>query len=164
VVQQVRALATPGASASGRFDDLADGRRPNQPEHAVPEMNSIPLDQTQVRLIAAVLQREAASCGAVHYPAHPGSAPSGVTLGRMAARWTGIAEREEDCAVVNVDGERLYDITDVPEGWYIVRAALSEHAARLSRTPQGSATSGEDRRQALRALRLVERIARATRG
>ncbi|MFF5719879.1 hypothetical protein [Streptomyces buecherae] len=118
----------------------------------------IPLDQAQVSLVAAVLHRAAQDCRAVDAPGIPADDRSVVTLGRMAARWAAIAEREEHCDVVNVHGERLYNVSLTLEEWYQVRAALSEYAARLTRTPGNPPSTHENRKQATRALLLVDRI------
>lgn len=118
----------------------------------------IPLDQAQVSLVTAVLHRAARECQAVDMPGIPTDDLSVFTLGRMAARWAAISEREEHCDVVNVHGERLYSVPLTMEGWYQVRAALSEYATRLTRAAGNPAFPREDHRQATRALLLVDRI------
>lgn len=122
----------------------------------------IPLDQVQVSLVAAVLHQAAEGCRAVDAPMIPADDRSVVTLGRMATRWGAIAEREEHCDVVNVNGERLYSVPLTLEEWYQVRAALSEYAARLTRVMGNTPTAREDRRRAARALLLVDRITEVT--
>ncbi|WP_190120973.1 hypothetical protein [Streptomyces inusitatus] len=121
----------------------------------------IPLDQEQVSLVAAVLHRAAQDCRALDAPEIPAGDRSVVTLGRMAARWAAIAEREEHCDVVNVHGERLYNVSLSLEEWYQVRAALSEYAARLTRALRNPPSAREDRRRARQALLLVDRITEA---
>lgn len=118
----------------------------------------IPLDQAQVSLVASVLNRAARDCRAVDVPGIPTNDRSVVTLGRMAARWAAISEREEHCDVVNVHGERLYSVSLTLEEWYQARAALSEYAARLTRTAGDAPSPQENRRHATRALLLVDRI------
>ncbi|AXI78781.1 hypothetical protein [Peterkaempfera bronchialis] len=121
----------------------------------------IPLDQSQVNLVAAVLQQAVWDCRPpAEQAAHDGR-DDGITLGRLAAHWTGIAEREEHCDVINVNGERLYVVPLSLEGWYQVRAALSEHATRLSLKPSDNPESRENRRRARQALLLVDRIKEA---
>ncbi|MET9828450.1 hypothetical protein ABZ078_03905 [Streptomyces sp. NPDC006385] len=123
---------------------------------------SIPLDQGEVGLVAAVLQRAADECRATPSPEPPSDQGSEITLGRLASHWAGIAEQELHCGIVNLHGERLYMVTLSPEGWYQVRAALSERAARLSLTPVDTPAGREDRKQARRALLLVDRITGAS--
>ncbi|GHB01474.1 hypothetical protein ACIQRS_26740 [Streptomyces termitum] len=118
----------------------------------------IPLDQAQVSLVAAVLHRAARDCRAVEAPGISANDRSVVTLGRMAARWAAISEREEHCDVVSLHGDRLYGVSLTPEEWYQVRAALSEYAARLTRAVGNPPSPHENRRQATRALLLVDRI------
>ncbi|THA31758.1 hypothetical protein E6R18_15595 [Streptomyces sp. A1277] len=118
----------------------------------------IPLDQAQVSLVTAVLHRAARDCRAVDVPGTSTDDRSVVTLGRMAARWAAISEREEHCEVVNVHGERLYSVPLTLEGWYQTRAALSEYAAHLTRAAGNPPSPRENRRQATRALLLVDRI------
>ncbi|OKI00593.1 hypothetical protein A6A06_16590 [Streptomyces sp. CB02923] len=122
----------------------------------------IPLDQAQVWLVAAVLQHAAEECHAVTPPEAPADQGAGITLGRLAAHWTDITEQELHCSVVNLHGERLYMVPLTLEGWYQVRAALSEHAAQLSRTPGGTPAIHENRRRARQALLLADRITEAT--
>ncbi|MFE2599604.1 MULTISPECIES: hypothetical protein [unclassified Streptomyces] len=124
----------------------------------------IPLDQVQVSLVAAVLHQAAEDCQAVDTPEIPADNRTVVTLGRMAARWAAIAEREEHCDVVNIHGERLYNVSLTLEEWYQVRAALSEHATRLTRTSGNSPTAHENHRRARRALLLADRITEVTSG
>ncbi|WP_328955661.1 hypothetical protein [Kitasatospora purpeofusca] len=124
----------------------------------------IPLDQAQVNLVAAVLQQAAWDCRSPIEQVVPDSSDGpnrGITLGRLAARWTRIVEREEHCDVININGERLYVVPLSLEGWYQVRAALSEHAARLSLKLPDSPESRENRRRARQALLLVDRIKEA---
>ncbi|MEW2163476.1 hypothetical protein AB0912_10805 [Streptomyces sp. NPDC007084] len=118
----------------------------------------IPLDQAQVSLVATVLHQAAQDCRAVDAPEIPEDNRSVVTLGRVAARWAAIAERDEHCDVINVHGERLYNVSLTLEEWYQVRAALSEFAAQLTRAPGNPPSTHENRKQATRALRLVDRI------
>ncbi|NEC42929.1 hypothetical protein [Streptomyces sp. SID8016] len=118
----------------------------------------IPLDQAQVSLVTAVLHRAARDCRAVGVPGISTDDRSVVTLGGMAARWAAISEREEYCEVVNVHGERLYSVPLTLEEWYQARAALSEYAARLTRTTGDASSQRENHRQATRALLLVDRI------
>ncbi|MGW2598904.1 hypothetical protein [Streptomyces klenkii] len=125
------------------------------------KQHSIPLDQTQVILTASVLHQAALDCRATDAANVSEDNRSVVTLGRMAARWAAIAEREEHCDVINIHGERLYDVSLTSEEWYHVRAALSEHAARLRRTAGGSPTAQMDHQRARRALLLVDRITEA---
>ncbi|MFF1416119.1 hypothetical protein [Streptomyces sp. NPDC058280] len=124
----------------------------------------IPLDQVQVSLVAAVLHQAAEDCRAVDTPEILADDRTVVTLGRMATRWAAIAEREEHCDVVNIHGERLYNVSLTLEGWYQVRAALSEYAARLTRTPGNPPTARENHRRATHALLLVDRITEVTSG
>ncbi|MER5631168.1 hypothetical protein [Streptomyces nitrosporeus] len=118
----------------------------------------IPLDQAQVSLVTAVLHRAARDCRAVDVPGIPTDDRSAITLGRMVARWAAISEREEHCDVVNIHSERLYSVPLTLEGWYQVRAALSEYAARLTRAAGNPPPPRENHRQATRALLLVDRI------
>ncbi|MEU6060334.1 hypothetical protein [Streptomyces sp. NPDC047097] len=123
---------------------------------------SVPLDQKQVSLTASVLHQAALGCRAAD--ASDGDR-SAVTLGRMAARWADIAEREEHCDVLSVHGERLYNVSLTSEEWYHVRAALSECAAQFKRGAADSPAAQVDRQRARRALLLVNHIAEAiTRG
>ncbi|MEV0266934.1 hypothetical protein AB0I49_37125 [Streptomyces sp. NPDC050617] len=125
----------------------------------------IALDQTQVSLVALVLHQAAEECRAVDTtPDIPAEDRSVVTLGRVATRWAGIAEREEYCDVVNVHGERLYNVSLSLEEWYQVRAALSEYAARLTLTRAHPPTVDDNRRRAREALLLVDRITEVTSG
>jgi hypothetical protein len=124
----------------------------------------MPLDQTQVSLVAGVLHHAAQDCRAADTPEAPENDGSVITLGGMARRWTAIAEREEYCDVINVHGERLYNVSLTLEGWYQVRAALSQYAARLTRFPPRTAAARDDRGRAQQALLLAHRITEATRG
>ncbi|MFD4396686.1 hypothetical protein [Kitasatospora sp. NPDC058478] len=124
----------------------------------------IPLDQSQVNLVAAVLQQAVWDCRPPAERATHDGQDCGITLGRLAGHWTGIAEREEHCDVINVNGERLYVVSLSLEGWYQVRAALSEHAARLSLKLSDNPESRENRRRVRRALLLVDRIKEAIHG
>ncbi|MFE2108884.1 hypothetical protein ACFXAF_23890 [Kitasatospora sp. NPDC059463] len=123
--------------------------------------HAVPLDQSQVNLVAAVLQQVLWDCRPL---ADQDGRDLGVTLGRLAAHWTGIAEREEHCDVINVNGERLYVVSLSLEGWYQVRAALSEYTTRLPLKPFGSPETRENRRRVRQALLLVDRIKEAVHG
>ncbi|WP_018547229.1 hypothetical protein [Streptomyces sp. LaPpAH-108] len=123
--------------------------------------HSIPLDQTQVSLTASVMHQAALDCRATDTPDASMDDRSMVTFGRMAALWAAIAEREKHCDVVNIHGDRLYNISLTAEEWYHVRAALSEHAARKTRVAGHSPTARTDRHSARRALLLVDLITEA---
>ncbi|MBD0694729.1 hypothetical protein [Streptomyces sp. CBMA123] len=123
----------------------------------------ISLDQDEVALVTVVLLQAVDGCRAVTSPEAAARRGSGVTIGQLAAQWTEIAERELHCSVVNMNGERLFTVPLTPEGWYQVRAALSESAAQLSRPANGGeATVRANRDRARRALLLADRIVEAT--
>ncbi|MGM9468466.1 hypothetical protein [Streptomyces murinus] len=126
--------------------------------------HSIPLDQNQVSLTASVMHQAAMDCSATDAVGVPSDDRSVVTLGRMAARWAAISEHEKHCDVVNIHGDRLYNISLTAEEWYHVRAALSEHAARLTRAGGHARTARADQHRARRALLLVDRITEAIAG
>ncbi|MEU9718086.1 hypothetical protein [Streptomyces sp. NPDC047976] len=120
---------------------------------------SINLDQDEVTLIAGLLDRAAHECRAAA-PADTGAERnSGVTLGRLTARWAEIAERERHCGVVNINGARLFTVPLSAESWYQVRAALGACVAQLAVAPDDS-PAGRSRMS--RALHLASKIEEAT--
>ncbi|MEV7289704.1 hypothetical protein AB0O01_35010 [Streptomyces sp. NPDC093252] len=123
--------------------------------------HAIPLDQTQVSLTASVLHQAAVDCRATGATSRSRSDRSAGTLGHLAARWASIAEREQHCDVVNIHGERLYNVPLTTEEWYHVRAALAEFAARFIRVTGDSPAAHVDRLRARRALLLSDRITEA---
>ncbi|MGA5038201.1 hypothetical protein ACPCA8_14215 [Streptomyces capoamus] len=125
---------------------------------------SIDLDQDEVTLIVGVLQRAAEDChAAASLEVSPASQRAGITLGRLTAHWTDIAEREQHCTVVKLRGERLFTVSLTSEGWYQVRAALSDCVAQLSgELDEATPVDHPDQERMYRALYLVHKIAEAT--
>ncbi len=123
----------------------------------------IDLDQDEVTLVVGILQHAADECRAAAPSDVATDDDTGITLGRLTARWTDIAERELHCAVVNLHGERLFTVPLTAEGWYQVRAALSACVAQLSGALDDSVHAGDpDRERMYRALHLAHKIAEAT--
>ncbi|MBP8536857.1 hypothetical protein [Streptomyces sp. MK37H] len=123
---------------------------------------SIDLDQNEVTLIVGVLQQAAERCRAIDPSNAATDQRTGITLGRLTAQWTDIAERELHCAVVKFRGERLFTVPLTSEGWYQVRAALSACVAQLSSELENSSQADDpDRNRMYRALHLVHKIAEA---
>ncbi|MFD5420740.1 hypothetical protein ACFWJT_22280 [Streptomyces sp. NPDC127069] len=117
---------------------------------------SILLDQNEVTLIAGVLDQAAHECRAAT-PLDTGSGQNaGVTLGRLTARWTDIAERERHCSVVNLNGARLFTVPLSPESWYQVRAALSACVTELAVASDDPAAGGNRMDRALRLARKIQ--------
>ncbi|MEU1408443.1 hypothetical protein ABZ471_40160 [Streptomyces sp. NPDC005728] len=124
---------------------------------------SIDLDQDEVTLVVGVLQNAAHACRAAAPSDARTDQYAGITLGRLTARWTDIAERELHCAVVKLHGERLFTVPLTAEAWYQVRAALSACVAQLSGHLDDSAPAdAPDRERMYRALHLAHKIAEAT--
>ena len=128
-----------------------------------PEAVPITLAEREIHLIAHVLQHAAAECSAATTPSEPADAAldGGVTLGRLAVHWTdhvGRQTRHQSTGLLSVSQNR--------EAWYQVRAALSDHAAQVSRDSeiQGLAAGDPARRRASDALLLADRIAEASHG
>ncbi|PSJ29633.1 hypothetical protein B7P34_06110 [Streptosporangium nondiastaticum] len=123
---------------------------------------SIDLAQDEVILIVGVLQQAAEGCRAVAPSEATTDEHTGVTLGRLTAHWTDIAERELHCVVVKLHGERLFTVTLSPESWYQVRAALSACVAQLSGELDDSTPTGaSNRKRMYNALHLAHKIAEA---
>ncbi|MEU9163834.1 hypothetical protein AB0D29_26640 [Streptomyces sp. NPDC048424] len=120
---------------------------------------SIALDQHEVTLIVGVLDRAAADCRAAAPPDTGSDQHTGVTLGRLTARWTEIAEHERHCDVVNLHGDRLFVVSLTAESWYQVRAALGACVAQLAVEREDNAA---DQDRMARALVLADKIAGAT--
>ncbi|MEK9519617.1 hypothetical protein MIU24_09425 [Streptomyces venezuelae] len=124
---------------------------------------SIDLDQNEVSLVVGVLQHAADECRAAAPSPAATDQHDGITLGRLTARWTDIAEHELHCAVVKLHGERLFTVPLTSEGWYQVRAALSACVAQLSGELKGSSPVDAPARNRMRhALHLAHKIAEAT--
>ncbi|WEO96309.1 hypothetical protein A6P39_021005 [Streptomyces sp. FXJ1.172] len=134
---------------------------PRQPD-AVP----ITLAGDEVFLITNVLRQAAAECSADTTP--DARLDDGVTLGRLAAHWAGIVERQpgREAACLDAGGTSLVTVPQNREAWYQVRAALSDHAAQVSRSAELDGLTQHEvlREQAHSALLLADRIAEATHG
>lgn len=132
---------------------------PVRPPEAVP----ITLAEPEIRLIMQVLQHAAAECSAVTAPSEltDTALDGGVTLGRLAVHWTDHVGRQTDR-----QGTGLLSVSQNREAWYQVRAALSDHAAQVSRDSeiQRLAPGDPARRRASDALLLADRIAEASHG
>ncbi|MGY4999818.1 hypothetical protein [Streptomyces griseus] len=120
--------------------------------------HAIPLDQSQVNLVTAVLHRAARhSCSAVtpEVVRGPGKA---IPPDRLAAHWAGTIEQGESCEVVDIGGARLYMVKLSVQGWDQVRAALGGHASHLVLPSRGGPEGGSNHERARRALLLAEHI------
>ncbi|MER6621549.1 hypothetical protein [Streptomyces sp. NPDC000931] len=131
-----------------------------------PDAVPITLAGGEVFLITDVLQQAAAECSADTTP--DAQLDDGITLGRLAVHWTGIVERQPDreAASLGLDGTHLVTVPQSREAWYQVRAALSDHAAQVSRSAELDELTEREalREQAHNALLLADRIAEATHG
>ncbi|MGW1324856.1 hypothetical protein ACWD64_20225 [Streptomyces antibioticus] len=124
---------------------------------------SIDLAQDEVTLVVGVLQRAADECRAAAPSDTTGDQQTGITLGRLTAHWTDIAEHELHCAVVKLHGERLFTVPLTAEGWYQVRAALSACVAQLSgELDDSTPADAPDLERMYRALHLAHKIAETT--
>ncbi|WP_432097281.1 hypothetical protein [Streptomyces sp. bgisy100] len=124
---------------------------------------AIDLDQEEVTLVVGVLQQAAEECRAATPADTPTSQHTCVTLGRLTAHWTEIADHELHCAIVRLHGERLFAVPLTSESWYQVRAALSACVAQLSAELDDSTPVGAPHQVRMyRALHLAHKIAEAT--
>ncbi|MFI9346235.1 hypothetical protein ACIG0D_33985 [Streptomyces sp. NPDC052773] len=133
---------------------------------ARPHTVQITLATDEVRLISAVLRQAVVECSAATSP--DTGLDEGVTLGRLAARWADlVAERSDhEDEALGLDGSRLLTVPQSREAWYQVRAALSDHAAQVSRDAHLVDFPAPDsaRARAHDALLLADRIAEAAHG
>ncbi|MEV3969614.1 hypothetical protein AB0K68_15935 [Streptomyces sp. NPDC050698] len=127
-----------------------------------PDDVPITLAHGEIRLITGVLEQAADECSAVTAPAEQPDAPlGGVTLGCLALHWSDVVGQR-----LRPDGTGLTSVTQNREAWYQVRAALSDHAAQVSRTLEidGIVAVDRARQRAHDALLLADRIAEASHG
>lgn len=150
----------------GSWVPHADDRVGRPLERLLTEMvnHAIPLDQSQMNLVTAVLHRAARDSHGTAEPEVRRVRGDEITLRRLAIRWSGIAEREGRSSVVDVDGVRLYMVGLPLEGWHQVRVALRGHAADLTRASQSVRGNGNNRERARRALLLADHIKGVTGG
>ncbi|MEV5339539.1 hypothetical protein AB0K93_13770 [Streptomyces sp. NPDC052676] len=117
-------------------------------------------------MISAVLRQAALECSAATSP--DTGLDEGVTLGRLAARWAGLVAEPSDHedGAPGSHGGRLLTVPQSREAWYQVRAALSDHAAQVSRDAHLDDFPAPDsaRARAHEALLLADRIAEAAHG